>query len=162
MPQNLHAPLLVSTLYIEDLLPLEASQSWVGQVERNGNPRYSIRREPLVGEPEVRTKLDLSLSKLIVELMNSIFEHSPVNGDAQVTHSHVQKLIIGHEIKYGLGSLLSSFGHCEIRPKIFVNKEVCSKIEKDNRSYEKTIAFSLARASVFLWFAPIDAAAQKR
>jgi hypothetical protein len=54
--QDAQAPLGVAAFDFQHLRELELGQPRVRQVERDGDARNAVRREPLVRQPEVRAE----------------------------------------------------------------------------------------------------------
>src|SRR6185295_12139443 len=70
MPQNSHTPFRCPALDLKHLVHFKLLESWMGQVKRHGNPRYTIRSKPFVGQPKVRTEYELSDFEFGIELLN--------------------------------------------------------------------------------------------
>ena len=60
VPHDLHAFGVRSAFGFEQLLALELHEARMAQVERDGEPRDLRRREPFVGDPEVRVQADFA------------------------------------------------------------------------------------------------------
>jgi hypothetical protein len=56
--QNAHQPVAVAALDLAHEVPLETDQTLVRQIERYGDARYAVRREPFLRKPAMRAEAD--------------------------------------------------------------------------------------------------------
>ena len=61
----------------------------MGKVERNGHPGYAVRGKPIIGQPKVRSKVDIARTEFLSDFTDPPFEGSAIDVDAEVTHSDV-------------------------------------------------------------------------
>ena len=62
--QNAHEPVAIAALHFAHEAPLDAHQSLVGEIERNGDARNPIRREPFLGQPAMRPEAHVRASTI--------------------------------------------------------------------------------------------------
>src|SRR5689334_2437096 len=74
VPQDAHALLVGAALDLEHLAAFELHQARVCEVERDRDARDAVRREPLLGEPNVRFEANSARIQLAVELFDVGFE----------------------------------------------------------------------------------------
>ena len=73
---------------IQHLPAFQSGQPRVGhERHRHARPR---RREPLVGNPEMRPEGDSSGGQFLVEPLDSPLEGRPLNRELQIAHPHLE------------------------------------------------------------------------
>jgi hypothetical protein len=90
MPEYAHAPLRRSAFDLQHLCLFQGSESWMGKVERDGNARHSIWREPFVGEPEMRAKVETASIQFIVQLGDLISDLTAFHCDVEIAETQVE------------------------------------------------------------------------
>ncbi len=66
----------------------------MGHVERNRDAGNAVGREPVVGQPAVRSERNPSPVQLVIESLDAILEYAAFDTDAEVTDAPVQKLVV--------------------------------------------------------------------
>jgi hypothetical protein len=94
VPQNPHAPLEGAAFRLEHLGAFQPRQPGMGQVERDGRTRHALGRKPLLAEPEMRAKTDLSLLQFLGDPLDALPDRLAVESQAQVAQAHVQQPIL--------------------------------------------------------------------
>ena len=67
MPQQHLAPFRGAAFDIQHLVQLQSLQSWVRQIKWNRETRDAIGREPFLGKPHVRAKVERSGRELAIK-----------------------------------------------------------------------------------------------
>src|SRR5581483_4346632 len=63
--------------------------------------RHAVRREPLVGEPVMRSEEEPACVELRVDVRDAVLEIGPLDREAEVAHPHVEQLLIGQRRPVG-------------------------------------------------------------
>ena len=92
--ENHHALGLRPALDVQHLVPLELHEPPVGQVEGDGQPGDSGRREPLVGEPEVRPDAKLPQLDFGQYATDAGLEPGPLDAQIQVPDPQLQQPLV--------------------------------------------------------------------
>jgi hypothetical protein len=92
--KNLETPCLIPALYLKELRTLQALEARMSQVEWYGDSWDSIRREPLVREPIVRSKSEIASLKFCLHLCDSPLKRRCRNREVQITHANLHQFII--------------------------------------------------------------------
>jgi len=87
--ENAQTPFRCASLDFEHLRSFELGQAWVSEVKGYGHSRYAIRSEPVIGEPEVRSKAESSRRELSADLLDSLFETRSFDGEAEIAHANL-------------------------------------------------------------------------
>src|SRR6185295_839824 len=64
-------------------------------VEGDRDARHAVGREPVVGEPEVRTEADAVLAELAVQLADEDAQSALLDRDAQIAHAQIEQPLFG-------------------------------------------------------------------
>jgi hypothetical protein len=87
--ENAQTPFRRAPFDFEHLRSFELGQAWVSEVKGYGHSRYSVGSEPVIGEPEVRAKLDASCRELSAYLLDSLFETRSLDREAKIAHANL-------------------------------------------------------------------------
>ena len=79
VPQDPHTFGFRSALDLQHLFALEAGQPRVRKVERDRNPRYAIRCEPFIREPEVWPESNPARGQFVAQVGNPIGQGAVFN-----------------------------------------------------------------------------------
>src|SRR5678816_2125992 len=95
VPHDAHAFGARRTLHVEKLRSLQSPKAGMREVERHGESRNAARREPLVGQPDVRLQPQAACVELIIEFLDAALEPGPRNRDPKVLEAQPEKALVG-------------------------------------------------------------------
>ncbi len=95
MPEDAHAPLRGAALDFEHLCQLESLQPRMSKIERDGDARHAVGREPFVRNPEMWTKAEVLGLKFLFELTNMARQKGTLDCDVETAHRKLEQLFIG-------------------------------------------------------------------
>src|SRR5690349_8814909 len=90
VPQDAHALLVGSPFNFQHLPPLELHQPRVREVKRNRDAGHTVRRKPLLGQPDVRFEANAAGIKLAVEPFYVGFEKGALDFYRQIADAEVE------------------------------------------------------------------------
>src|SRR5579863_9184131 len=94
MAQQHLAPLRGTAFHLHHLVHLERLESWMREIEGNGNSRHACRREPFVSQITIGPQGHSARSKLVVKVANALLKLAPLNADAQIADADIQQLLV--------------------------------------------------------------------
>src|SRR5438128_2242086 len=95
MPENSHALGPGAALDVDDLLFLQPHEARMRQIERNGDARRVVRAEPFAGDPGMGPHPDAPLFKLIVQIVETVFEPGALYRNLEVAKAKLKQLLVG-------------------------------------------------------------------
>ena len=94
--QDAHAPGRRAAFDLEHLLALEPRQPRMREVERDGDARHAVRREPLVRQPEVRPEARCRARPAPRRARRSASRSTlPSIGDVELGHPQIEQFVVG-------------------------------------------------------------------
>ena len=92
--ENHQARFGVAAFDLQHLGGLEPGQPRMRQIERDGDARHIVGREPFIGEPVVRPERQPARLELGGDLGNPLFELGAFDGDAEIAQPDLQQLLV--------------------------------------------------------------------
>src|SRR5438105_14389644 len=94
VPEDAHAPLRGAAFDLEHLVELKLGQSWMEQLEGNGDPGNRVRGEPLIRQPDMRSKEKVLGFQLALKLTELFFNRTAIDVYRLRVQSDVQQPLI--------------------------------------------------------------------
>src|SRR5262249_5999822 len=92
------------------LTALQAHETRMGEIERNGETEYAIGAEELLREPRVRLRNDATSAQLAVQTPNPPGHQRSLQLYGQVAKAGGQKVFVAGPLQYDLASRRLSLG----------------------------------------------------
>ena len=99
MAQNPHAFGVGSTFYFQHLFALEFHEARMGEVKRDGDPGHSVRREPLLRQPNVGFEPNTAFVQFAIEASDVRFEKRTLYRERQIAYPHIEEMLIRKAIQ---------------------------------------------------------------
>src|SRR5678816_1349119 len=94
MPQDAHTPLARSSFDFKHLGQLEFHETRMREIERDRNPRHSVRCEPFVRDPEMGAESKSLGLKFVMELLDMSGQEGAFDRNVETAHRQVQQFLI--------------------------------------------------------------------
>src|SRR5262249_4105003 len=94
MTQDTHEPAGIAALYLTHDASFKLLQAWVSKIERHGDSRHAVRREPLFREPDVRPHGNATALELRVEAIQSALQMRALDRNRQIAKTQRQELFV--------------------------------------------------------------------
>src|SRR5262249_12611554 len=132
-----HAPLHRAPLHLAHLAAFELREARVGEVERDGDARHSVRCVPLVRDPAVRAEDEVLALELPVEPLDPRHDGRALEIEIEVAEAQCQQLVIRQPAPPagGVRACGHRFGRrvallCRLRAGTLKQRgEVCMKVQ---------------------------------
>jgi hypothetical protein len=66
----------------------------MGEIKRNGDPGYTVRREPLFRQPNVRLEPNTAFVQFAIEASDVRFEKRTLYRERQIAYPHIEKMLV--------------------------------------------------------------------
>ena len=96
MPEDLHELLSGRAFGFQHLAAFKPHQTGMGQVKRDGDARHTVRREPIIRQPEMRAEADPAIFQVCIEFLDALLKPCPLHPEIQVPEARGQQIFVGH------------------------------------------------------------------